>query len=202
MIQYFTDGCAKQYKNKKNFLNMTYHYEDFGVVANWAFSATSNGKGPWDGVAGSAKREAALESLRRPEENQIQTAHDFFKFVKEKFKKLVVEFIPTEDINKLEDDILEERFKAAKTIQGTLGFHNYESIPDNHKKVKVKKFSLSDTVKTVSVVKCCATNKNSMPVQPEQLGVDEEGALRAEVGTMNDKARGLQTKRGNKKKSN
>ena len=43
-IQYFTDGCAKQYKNKKNFLNMTYHYEDFGVVANWAFSATSHGK--------------------------------------------------------------------------------------------------------------------------------------------------------------
>ena len=74
MIQYFTDGCAKQYKNKKNFLNMTYHYEDFGVVANWAFSATSHGKGPWDGVAGSAKREAALESLRSPEEDQIQTA--------------------------------------------------------------------------------------------------------------------------------
>ena len=122
MIQYFTDGCAKQYKNKKNFLNMTYHFEDFGVVANWAFSATSHGKGPWDGIAGCAKREAALESLRRPEENQIQTAQDFYNFVKAKFKKLVVEFIAADDIAELEEEILEERFKAARTIPGTLGF--------------------------------------------------------------------------------
>ena len=27
MIQYFSDGCAKQYKNKKNFLNLTYHLD-------------------------------------------------------------------------------------------------------------------------------------------------------------------------------
>ena len=63
-IQYFTDGCSKQYKNKKNFLNLTYHQDNFGVPANWSFSATSHGKGPWDGIAGCAKRETALESLQ------------------------------------------------------------------------------------------------------------------------------------------
>ena len=50
------------------------------------FFATSHGKGPWDGVAGCTKREAALESLRRPLKNHIQTAVDFYNFVKEKLK--------------------------------------------------------------------------------------------------------------------
>ena len=68
-IEYFSDGCSCQYKNKKNFLNLTYHIDDFVIPATWSFSATSHGKGPWDGVAGCVKREAALESLRQPEEN-------------------------------------------------------------------------------------------------------------------------------------
>ena len=79
-IQYFSDGCFKQYKNKKNFLNLAYHASDFGVLADWSFSATSHGKGPWDGLAGSAKREAALESLRRPQDDQILTPLEFYKF--------------------------------------------------------------------------------------------------------------------------
>ena len=58
-----------------------HHQLDFGVQADWAFSATSHGKGPWDGLAGSAKREATIESLQRPLEKQIQTADDFFRFV-------------------------------------------------------------------------------------------------------------------------
>ena len=72
-IHYFSDGCARQYKNKKNFLNLTYHEIDFGIPADWGFSATSHGKGPWDGLAGSVKREAARESLRRPVTDQILT---------------------------------------------------------------------------------------------------------------------------------
>ena len=91
-IQYFSDGCSKQYKNKKNFLNLAYHQADFGIPADWSFSATSHGKGPWDGLAGSAKREAALESLRRPLDKQILTPMEFYEFTKEKFKNVDVEF--------------------------------------------------------------------------------------------------------------
>ena len=122
-IEYFSDGCAHQYKNKKNFLNLTYHNDDFGIPANWSFSATSHGKGPWDGVAGCVKREATLESLRRPEDNHIQNAIDFYNFTKEKFKNICVEFIPSSVISELNDNILEERFQRAKTIRGTLGYH-------------------------------------------------------------------------------
>ena len=49
---YFSDGCAGQYKNCKNFINLCHHYEDFGLVAEWYFFATSHGKGPPDGVGG------------------------------------------------------------------------------------------------------------------------------------------------------
>ena len=128
-VQYFSDGCSKQYKNKKNFLNITYHKQDFGVPAEWGFSATSHGKGPWDGLAGSVKREAALESLRRPVDNQILTPQEFYKFAKEKFKKVRVEFVSQEFIEDLESEVLVERFKKAKTIPGTLGFHSFSPIP-------------------------------------------------------------------------
>lgn len=152
-IEYNFDGCAGQYKNKKSFLNMAFHEIDFGIPANLNFSATSHGKGPWDGLAGSAKREAALESLRRPTQNQILTAEDFYKFTKEKFTKIHVEFVSSEDIMKLEQEVLVERFKLAKTIKGTLGYHRFMSIPGDQSQVKVKKYGLSTTEVKVSVVK-------------------------------------------------
>jgi hypothetical protein len=34
---YFSDGCAAQYKNRKNFLNLCNHDADFGVPAEWHF---------------------------------------------------------------------------------------------------------------------------------------------------------------------
>ena len=57
-ITYFSDGCAAQYKNCKNLINLCYHKEDFGIPAEWHFFATSHGKDPCDGVKGTVKREA------------------------------------------------------------------------------------------------------------------------------------------------
>jgi hypothetical protein len=64
-ILYFSDGCAGQYKNCKNFINLCHHKEDFGIEAEWNFFATSHGKGPCDGVGGTVKRLAAKASLQR-----------------------------------------------------------------------------------------------------------------------------------------
>ena len=152
-IQYFSDGCSKQYKNKKNFLNLAYHEKDFGISADWSFSATSHGKGPWDGLAGSVKREAALESLRRPLDNQILTPLEFYNFAKEKFKTVSVQFVSSDMIEKLESEVLQNRFKNAKTIKGTLGFHSFSPIPGCYDKVIVKQYDLSPKYKKVSVCK-------------------------------------------------
>ena len=53
---YFTDGCSGQYKNRKNFINLSHHYEDFGVTATWSFFATHHGKSPCDGLGGTIKK--------------------------------------------------------------------------------------------------------------------------------------------------
>ena len=36
-VEYFSDGCTPQYKNCKNFLNLKFHHQDFGLSANWSF---------------------------------------------------------------------------------------------------------------------------------------------------------------------
>ena len=58
-IIYFSDSAASQYKNRKNFLNLCHHQADFGIKAEWHFSATSHGKSACDGLGGTVKRLAA-----------------------------------------------------------------------------------------------------------------------------------------------
>lgn len=82
-IYYFSDGCAAQHKNRKNFMNLSYHQEDFDVTAEWHFFATAHGKGPCDGVAGTVKRLARLASLKRPYENHILTSRQLSEWCKE-----------------------------------------------------------------------------------------------------------------------
>ena len=70
-IKYFTNGCAAQYKNYKNFANLCNHQKDFGLDAKWNFFANSHGKQPCDGIGGTVKRIVAKESLQKPTSKQI-----------------------------------------------------------------------------------------------------------------------------------
>ena len=69
----FSDGAASQYKNRKNFINLCLHEDDFGISAEWHFYATSHGKGAFDGVGGSVKRLAARGSLQKPYNDKVMT---------------------------------------------------------------------------------------------------------------------------------
>ena len=62
-IIYFSDGCGRQYKNYKNFMNLMQR----------KFFATSHGKNACDGVGGTVKRPAAHVSLQRAKEKQFLT---------------------------------------------------------------------------------------------------------------------------------
>jgi len=70
-----------QYKNSKNFINLWNHQNDFGVLAEWHFFATSHGKGPSDGIGGTTKREATRASLQRSYHDQILTPNKLFEFI-------------------------------------------------------------------------------------------------------------------------
>ena len=64
MLFYFSDGCAGQYKNLKNFINLCHHHNDFGLDAGWAFFATSHRKSSCDGIGGFVKRHVAKKSMQ------------------------------------------------------------------------------------------------------------------------------------------
>ena len=77
-IVHFSDGAGSQYKKRKNFLNLCHHKEDFGISAEWHFSATAHGKGACDGIGGTVKRLAARASLQKPYSDQIMTPRQLF----------------------------------------------------------------------------------------------------------------------------
>ena len=64
-IEYFSDGCAGQYNNFKNFINLTHYQLDFNLAASWSFFGTSHGKSPCDGIGEVVKRKFSHVSLTR-----------------------------------------------------------------------------------------------------------------------------------------
>lgn len=139
-ICYFSDGCAAQYKNRKNFINLCHHEADFGVPAEWHFFATSHGKGPSDGIGGTIKRLAARASLQRPYDQQIITPRQLFEFTDSEIKNVNCQFTTTEQYEQ-EADLLKDRFEEARTIPGTQKLHSF--IPVSKEVVTVRFFSSS-----------------------------------------------------------
>lgn len=124
-IHYFTDGCAAQYKNKFNFLNLCHHRADFGVDAEWNFFATSHGKNACDGIGGTVKRAAARASLQRHIDNQILTAENMYHFCSKEFKSSIKILYVSTQVKEIEDR-LDQRFAhPIKPVVGTLKFHRF-----------------------------------------------------------------------------
>lgn len=73
MVWNFSDNCASQYKNKKNFVNILHHEADFGVKIEWHFFERYHGKGRCDGIGGAVKRNAQRASLQKVGLDKINT---------------------------------------------------------------------------------------------------------------------------------
>lgn len=143
-IFYFSDGAAAQYKNRKNFINLCYHELDFGVPAEWHFSATSHGKGACDGVGGSVKRLAARASLQRPYDEQIMTARQLYEWAKTTIPAVSFSFCNMDDYRR-EENLLQKRFQSSRTIPGTRKLHSF--IPLSRNRVSTRIYSSSPTAK-------------------------------------------------------
>lgn len=131
-IEYFSDGCAGQYKNCKNMLNLCFHCEDFGFTAKWNFFATSHGKQPCDGIGGTVKRLATLASLQRDTGNHILSPQTMYKYCNENIEGINFIYISSEDLT-LVRTTLKERLDTANTIPGTRSYHQF--VPLGHQKV-------------------------------------------------------------------
>jgi len=129
-VIYFSDGCAAQYKNRKNIFNLCQHQEDFNLKAKWVFFATSHGKQPCDGIGGTVKRLTANASLQRTYSNQIMTPSAMFTFCKENISEIQFEFATKEELINVRQQ-LSKRFEPLTTIPGTRSFHEFIPIDSN-----------------------------------------------------------------------
>lgn len=140
-IYYFSDGCAGQYKNRKNFLNICLHKNDFGIDAEWHFFATSHGKNACDGLGGTVKRLATKASLQRPYDQQIMTPYQLFEFANVHIPGIEFKYCTTEEYNENEK-ILTKRFEKTKTVKGTHKFHAV--IPVSETQIETRIYSLGN----------------------------------------------------------
>ena len=126
-FKYFSDGCAAQYKNYKNLLNLCNHKADFGIDANWTFFATSHGKSPCDGIGGTVKRLTSRASLRRPYAHHILTVSAMLSFCNENIHGILFTYISEERMEDVRES-LKERFASGRTIPGTRSYHFLQPI--------------------------------------------------------------------------
>lgn len=142
-VEYFTDGAPSQYKNKKIFLNILYHLQDFGCTARHHFYATGHGKGPIDGIGGNSKRVIYMEAMARTNgQSPIKNAYDICQCLKNK-NTVIEAVLITEEFIKEHKEPMEERWKLAKTIKGTLNYHCF--YPSSHNVLSCKFFSTAST---------------------------------------------------------
>ena len=134
-IEYFSDGCVAHYKNYKNFMNLCFHREDFGLTATWAFFATSHGKSPCDEIGGTIKRKIGRASLQRPTHDQMLTFDAVVKYCNEASSEIVFCTILKEDMLSFREK-MKERYKYGSTVPGTRSCHFFE--PTEPYKIRAK----------------------------------------------------------------
>ena len=134
-IYYVSDGCGGQYKNYKNFLNLCYHKDDYGIDAERIFFATSHGKSPCDGIQDSVKRHAAKRNLQRLKNNEILDYKAVLEVCQAEMKSIVFFGIDKEDMVVVRER-MEKRFEVGKTIPGTRSSHHF--IPQGGAKIAHK----------------------------------------------------------------
>ena len=126
-IEYFSDGCAGQYKNYKNMLNLFFHRSGFKLSASWSFFATSHGKLPCDGVGGTVKRLVARASLRRPLSGQILTSEALFDYCKSNIEGITFFFLSKSTLDDARTK-MKHRYNFGSTIPGTRSYHHFVPV--------------------------------------------------------------------------
>ena len=123
-------------------INLARHQEDFGIEAVWNYFATSHGKGPCNGIGGTVKRLARIESLRRIKE-PINTFHAFTQFCLGNFKNIEFHVISSNHLQ-LQRPLMDVHFASGATVPGTRSFH--QITPTDVNAIACKRLSGDDFV--------------------------------------------------------
>ena len=98
-VIFFTDGCAGQYKNRKNVYNLCEDNSNFGLNARWVFFTTCHGKQPCDGTGGTVMWLVSNASLKHDLKDQTLSPSDMFQFCKENIQNIIFKFISKADVD-------------------------------------------------------------------------------------------------------
>ena len=113
--------------------------EDFGIDGE-VFFATGHGKGAGDGLGRTAKRLTKRYSLQFDGYRGvvIQTPHAMFEWCNTNIDNIkCFFFFSKEECDENFKSKLEERFKLAKTVDGTQGYHAFVPVDQHRIEVKV-----------------------------------------------------------------
>ncbi|KAK3907971.1 ARL14 effector protein [Frankliniella fusca] len=150
-IHYFSDSTTSQYRNRNAFCNLCHHLEDFGIEAEWNYFETAHGKSPCDSLGGIIKRCAAKASLQG---TLIRSAEELFTWARNKWSeesKVKVHYVSSEEINMEFTNFLKQRLAKTIPVPQTMAVHHV--LPLSTKRLQLKKFSLSSSVWTASILK-------------------------------------------------
>jgi len=147
-VKYFSDGCAGQYKNYKNFSNLCMHQHDFGLTAEWHFFATSHGKSACDGIGGTVKHLASRYSLQHPSGGHILTPGQLHDWAVANIKGILFFYVSTDDIEH-HKEMLAERFDTARTVPGTRSHHCFK--PTSSTSMEISRVSVDEVATTVTI---------------------------------------------------
>ncbi|CAG2254394.1 unnamed protein product [Mytilus edulis] len=132
-VHYITDSPTSQYRNKYIFHLVTLHGMLFdGITASWHYFEAGHGKGPCDGVGGTAKRLAdmAVRQLKV----EIQTPVDFFNWGKsQETSNITYIFVPKSKCQSANNEMKEWN---AVAVKGTMELHAVVPITRNEEEVE------------------------------------------------------------------
>ncbi|OXA37878.1 hypothetical protein Fcan01_27325 [Folsomia candida] len=147
---YVSDGTAAQYKNTHNLMNLLFHRDEYGLEAEWHFTATSHGKSECDAMSAVVKSSIRLKSLKG---QLITTPKSMFDVaVKEMTEPGRLEFIYVTKDNVTETKArLQPRYDLCKIIYGTRACHGFR--PVDKTSLKMFKYSANEEFKLLHAYK-------------------------------------------------
>lgn len=118
LVHYWTDSPSSQYRNRYIIHAIGRHEECYGLRARQNYFEAGHGKGPCDGIGGTAKRQAA-DAIKQGKVS-IQDASDFYAWGVQNQKSITYRFYSLREYEQMAE-VLSRRKPIA--IQGTMKLH-------------------------------------------------------------------------------
>ena len=137
-IHYWTDSPTSKSRNKTIFAVTANHKSEFGFLAVWNYFEAGHGKGPCDGVGGTAKRMA--DEAVKTGKVKIQDANDFFEWAStsQTSSSVAYRFYSKEEYGKAVA-YLERKYKEVQGVPNTMKLHSV--VGNSAEKVLVRETS-------------------------------------------------------------